>query len=341
LLTEWPETEPLPVTLSQELTVTGLGEGQPVKAYHSWGNAISMKGIHAKNQDILVLSDHQLGLSETIGFPVYGIIGYPFFASFDVLIDYRQQQVKLFRPGTWQPRQRFQHLNLHFHRNKPYTPVSITQQDSSVVTIPLLIDLGASHALSLYTFAHPDIFLPSPALPVFLGKGLGGNLYGHIARIRKVTLGNVTLEAPIVSFPDSTSIQWLPSDTVTYHGSIGGETLRRFQVVISYAQQRMYLRPTGAVHQSFRHNTSGIEIIAPLAGYPVYLIDIVNVGSPADNCGLQPGDQLVYINGVNTATLSLQETLQALNGREGKKLRIHIIRKGRLMKYILRLQDDI
>ncbi len=341
LLTDWPEGEDLPLTLSQQVTITGLGEGQSVTAFRSWGNTMEMAGIRAANQDILVLTDHHLNLSETIGLPVYGIIGYPFFASFDVAIDYRHQQLRLYRPGAWKPRKRYQSIDLHFHRNKPYTSLTIVQQDSSTVTASFLIDLGASHALSLYTFANPDIYLPSPALPALLGKGLGGSLQGHIARISKVTIGNVALQTPIVSFPDSSSVQTQSTDTDFCSGSIGGESLRRFRVILSYHRKTMYLKPTIAIRDAFRHNTSGMEIIAPLPGYPVYLIEAVHPGSPAEISGIQPGDQLIYINGMHTITLSLQETIHAVNGKAGKRLRVTVIRQGTLSRHVLHLQDDI
>lgn len=341
LLTDWPAGEDLPLTLSQQVAVTGLGEGQSVTAFRSWGNTMELAGIYAANQDILVLADHQLNLSETIGLPVYGIIGYPFFASFDVAIDYRHQQLRLYQPGAWKPRKRYQTLDLHFHRNKPYTHLSIVQQDGSTVSSSFLIDLGASHALSLYTFANPDIYLPSPALPALLGKGLGGSLQGHIARIGKVKLGNVSLQSPIVSFPDSSSVQTQSTDTDFCSGSIGGESLRRFRVVLSYHRKAMYLKPTIAIRDAFRHNTSGMEIIAPLPGYPVYLIEAVHPGSPAEISGVQPGDQLLYVNGAHTNTLTLQETIHAVNGRAGKRLRVTVIRQGTFYRHVLQLQDDI
>lgn len=341
LLLEPPEDKDLNLKYSQTLMVAGLGDGVPLPAHHSWGNTISLPGVSSANQDILVLTEHNLTLSESMGMKVHGVMGYDFFKSFDVVVNYTNQTLTLMPPGSFEPGRRYRELPITLHRHKPYLDMALPHSGKQADTVRLLLDMGAGHALSLYPFRLTGFHPPNHAPEALLGKGLSGTIRGRIARIDYITIGPFVLNKPVVTFPDTASVSLPAGDTLYHAGSVGAEVLRRFNVAISYRSQKVYLCPNRSIRSSFRYNTSGIEVATPYPGIPIYVVEALWPGSPAFEAGLEPGDQILSINTESVAQLSLPELIGMLNGKPGKRLRLTLLRNSVQMEIRFRLRDAI
>lgn len=345
LLTEWPKGDSLSLKLSRKITVTGLGDGAPLEAWLSWDNHIRLPGVEGFHQDLVILTQHHLPLSSHLGRPIHGILGYPFFSSFDLHIDYWNEQLVLYPPGTAAPHRKMDTLDLIFYQYKPYTQVGVaapTQSDSAAALFThLLIDLGASHAVSLSQFT-PEGFIPPPShLPAFLGRGLSGSLQGTVGRIPALQVGRYCLCQPLAVYPDSSSFPVHRDTIFPVAGSVGGEIWQRFDLLLSYKRQHLYLKPNAQYKSAFYYNTSGLEIINPVPGFPIYVVERVLPDSPADRAGLQKGDQIVKLNGFADTQLSFPYLLHLLNGKPGKTLRITYLRHGEPHSIKFKLEDAL
>jgi len=69
------------------------------------------------------------------------------------------------------------------------------------------------------------------------------------------------------------------------------------------------------------------------------MITLVIDGSPAQAAGLLPGDQIYRINGRRAVGLSLESITTLLSQKEGKKIKINVIRDGNYLKKQFRLKD--
>ncbi|MDD4426547.1 MAG: PDZ domain-containing protein, partial [Mariniphaga sp.] len=116
------------------------------------------------------------------------------------------------------------------------------------------------------------------------------------------------------------------------NGTIGAEILRRFIVTFDYRNNRMTLRPTGRVKEDFNYNMSGMEVINPIPGLPVFTITDIRENSPAYNAGLQKNDQILSLNNTNHKSLELNDINLLLQQRENKKIRIKVLREGEEFK---------
>jgi PDZ domain/Aspartyl protease len=339
LLTELPAGDSLDLKVAKKMIITGLGNSEPSIAYHTFNNTINLKGIKGMNQDILVLEEDKLFLSKSLGMDVNGLIGYDFFKSFIVEIYYSRRKLIIRKPGDLKLKQKMSRIPFEIKNKKPYIQAEIKINDK-ILKKEFLVDLGASYACSVYDFLDDEINIPEPNAKSVLGKGLNGQIHGILARINAIYIGGYTLESPLIAFPDSNSID-ARMGQYSHVGSIGSEIMTRFSIIMNYPGKEMYIRKNQFFKKPFTFNTSGIEIITPFPGLPIYEVEYVRKGSPADLAGIKRGDVIKEINKTPVYKKGLQETIAILNNSISKRLYIKVFRNKKLILYKLVLKDII
>ena len=225
-------------------------------------------------------------------------------------------------------------------RRKPYINATVYIDDNEGLDVNLLVDTGASHAVSLFKSTDEKLKVPENSLYSYLGIGLSGDIFGYIGRTDKITIGNFKFKKPIVSYPDEESVQ-ITSYENDRNGSLGADILNRFTVVFDYLREEMILKPNSNYKDEFRYNLSGIDVTTPLPDIPVFEITKIRKGSPAWIAGLEEGDQIVTINGIETSEFSLSNIIQMLQSRAGRKLTVGILRANQHFSAKFTLEDPI
>lgn len=329
IITELTLVEELNLNYMNAIEVRGLGNETISQAYQSGNNTINVKGMTTSNQKINVVLDENFQISQILGMPVHGLIGFNLFRHYIITVNYNSEYIKLEKPQyfEYKPRKNDIVLPLSYVRNKPIVKAELVQDNGEVVPVNLLIDTGASDALWLSTQVDSTIKIPENKLFAFLGSGLNGDLYGYKGRLSALWLGGRPLPDPIVSYPLSDYI----NDIIIgehRHGSIGGEILRRFTVTFDYYNDRLILRPNGSIKDKFTYNLSGLEIISPIPGVPVFTVNNVIENSPAWNAGIRKGDQIINLNGQSHKDLTLNDINLEMRKKENKKMRLTLLRNG-------------
>jgi membrane-associated protease RseP (regulator of RpoE activity) len=182
--------------------------------------------------------------------------------------------------------------------------------------------------------------LPENSLYTYIGIGLNGEIYGNICRQDLLKLGQYDLFEPLVTFPDEAAIAGKIS-LDDRHGSLGAETLKRFTVIFDYKKGEMILKPNAYFKNDFKYNLSGMDVITPVPGIPYYEITKVRHGSPAWTAGLEEGDQILAINGIDTKNYTLARLINILQSKPGRKLTIKVKREEEYLGAKFRLKDPI
>jgi len=333
IITELPFVNKLNLNYLMPVQVKGLGEGQELTAYRSGNNIMKLDKLTARNQEVQMIIDENFQISHMLGIPVHGLIGFNLFKDYIVEIDYPNEQITLHKPEYYKYRDRKKDiiLPLHLEGNKPYVRTSIVTNDMKEVPVKLLVDTGASDAIWLSEKSDDRIDLPENHIETFLGKGLSGDVFGAKGRLDAIWVGPLILPKPIVSFPNSELIDQLIS-TNDRNGTIGAEILRRFNVTIDYRNSRLTMRPTHRVKDDFNYNMSGMEVINPIPGMPIFTITNIRDNSPAYFAGLKENDQILSLNFSNHRSLELNDINLLLQSRENKKIRVKYLRDGEEFK---------
>lgn len=340
IITELTLVDDLNLNYLKSIEISGLGDEQFTQAYQSGNNTITLPGLVASHQKINVILDENFQISQILGMPVHGLIGFDLFKHYVIKVDYSSEKIYLYKPQffNYKARKRDIVLPIHFERNKPLVNSEIIQHDGSIVEVKLLVDTGASDALWLSTEADSSIRVPDKNIYSFLGSGLGGDLFGHKGRLDALWIGGKYMEAPIASYPQS---KYINSIIISEHrqGSIGGEILRRFTVTFDYFNKRLILNPNGDFNESFYYNMSGLEIINPVPGLAVYMVDHVIEGSAAELAGIRVNDQILSLNNRSHNELSLNDINLELRKKENKRIRMRVLRNGEKIDATFYLSD--
>jgi hypothetical protein len=308
--------------------IVGVGDGNPLEALVAINNQITLPGLEATGQSVVALSEDVLHLSNYVGMPIHGVLGFSLFQRYPVKIDFNKKLITFYKPGTYKHRGKGEKIPIIIEDAKPYLDATAVWADNEAVPIRVILDTGAGHALSLDMATHEQIRLPDKIIRAQLGRGLNGVVMGSLGRIHKVQIGKYELEDVITSFPDTTSLAAQIAKRVNRHGNIGCELLRRFDVVFNYSEQYIVLKPNRrSFKASFERDMSGLDLRAKGDNFQQYIIDRVEEGSPAKLAGLEEGDEIVSVNGLMSHELTLSEIFKMLQRKEGKEIRM-IVRRG-------------
>tara|TARA_R110002020_G_scaffold321710_1_gene537566 strand:- start:47783 stop:49117 length:1335 start_codon:yes stop_codon:yes gene_type:complete len=358
-----------------EIVIKGLGEGEPINALISSSNLFRIGEVVNTDQQLYVVMDKELNLSPRLGIPVHGIIGYDLFRDFIVELNYSSKYLKLHDPDLYRSKKssKTRTLPLQIIQNKAYVQGDVLMKNKQSIPVKLLIDSGSSDALWLFEDLDRGLGVPRDNYVDFLGQGLSGSIYGKRTKIDGIKLAGFLLKDAKTAFPD---LQYFNSMTTfgDRNGSLGGEVLKRFTLVFNYGNSALSLRKNSLFNKPFDFNLSGIDIqhngmryisesiadangsvlvdsgksfgdvqilfenMTRLSMVPEIIVSGIRAGSPGHEAGLQEGDVILAVNGKKVHHYKLQQILQMLNDKEGKRVKVLIERyqKDMLITYVLK-----
>lgn len=359
-----------------KIKLRGLGSEEEIEGLKSTKNILETHGLKSNDHMVFIILDQSFNLSSHIGIPVNGIIGHKFFRNNFVEVNYQKKKIIVqTKTAKYQEKldKKFKMVPITVEKAKPYIMTTATVNNEQVPA-KLLIDIGNSDAF--WIFENDKIKLPNKNFPDFLGKGFSGDIEGHRAKIDKFSIDEFDFKKPIVSFPDSASVRnvkMVPGRI----GSVGGEVLKRFTLVLDYQGKKLYLKKNGRFGDPFTYNKSGITVqhnglqwvqetvhletvrVASSMGElqekdkndnnfkykfalkPVYEIVNVRKNSAAEKCGLRKGDIIVSINKTQPYKYTLQQINNLLKSEDDVWINLEVERNSLVLKFRFKLEDEL
>ena len=81
----------------EKISLRGLGGEESIEGLKSKNNTLELKNLISQNQILYIVLDQGFNLSSHVGIPVNGIIGYNFFKSNLIEINYDKKRVYVFK----------------------------------------------------------------------------------------------------------------------------------------------------------------------------------------------------------------------------------------------------
>lgn len=326
------------MSYQRQIELSGVGSDKTVNALVTDGVSLAMRGVNSDNLSVLVLEENLLDLGKHLGIQVHGILGYDFFSRFVVRVNYSKQKMLLYNPSEFQKQKKSEAIDLDIIDSKPIACVKIHAEADRPLSVMLLVDTGASHALVLNPLSDEQIEIPGKHIEANLGRSISGEITGKLGRVAHVELGNRELSGVITSFIEE-SVEY--TDLKRRNGSIGGELLKRFTITFDFYHKKMYLRPNSYLRHPFEYNMSGMELVATGTHLDRFVISRIRENSAASEAGFMAGDLVVSLDNISSEKLSLSKIYSNLNLREGKKINLTVLRKGSYISRTFYLKREI
>ena len=336
-------SEILNIVPDRKLTLVGAAGIKEVEAYIANKTSIKVGEVSGNNIPLLILKEDYLNLQKNLGIKIHGILGYDFLKNFIVRVDYKNELMKFYNPKYFnRPMFFYTSIDMKIEQSKPYIFQNLKVNDSTEILSKLMIDTGASHPLMLHKNSSENIQLPEKNVRDILGAGIAGTIEGHAARIPRLSIDKYELENITTNYPDSGAYQ----DIINYtgrNGTIGGGALKHFKLFFDYGNEKLYLRRNSITKIKFKHDMSGLTVIAKGEYYlePYYEIEKVRENTPAYNAGLRKNDKIISLNGYSGKDLSLDFINKTLKKKEGKKIRIKVKREQEILSFTFYLKAFI
>lgn len=322
----------------KSIPLYGSDLSQQIFAFISRNARLNIEDELLVQSNVLVLEEDFLHLDEMLGLQIHGILGSNVFNRYVLHINNRRSYIEFIKKDHFQPDEDFHQIPISINKNKPYLTTTVRSGGDVEQELKFLIDSGSAIPLLIYNNTMDHLKLPETLIPGNLGVGLGGNLTGHMGKIDAFEFGEFEFKNIVTSF------QELEIDSIGHlylnrNGLVGNSLLSRFDVYIDYPGAMMYVKPNKKYNERFRVDRSGLILIATGSNFDRIIVQKVIPGSPADQAGILAGDVIHRFNFWPSFFYTLNSINYKLSGKEGKKIKLTLIRNGEKIKREFRLHS--
>ena len=340
IITELMPGDKISLNYSDVKDLMGLGGGEYLKAYASNYNTLKIGKLKLPNKTVYVLKNDIFNLSKHTGTKINGLIGLDFFQDYAIEINYSHKRIRFYESKTITAPKGYGDLPITIEAHKMFIELSVHETDSTRKQVKMLLDTGAELNAWFQTSTDKSIQLPSKWIQGTIGEGFNGIITGKYGHIPQICFGPFCLKNPIVSFPDSMTINSIMAISKR-DGTIGSQLLSRFNLFIDYNQRKFFFKPNENFKNRYSYNVAGIEVIQ-INPY-VTLSEVLNVwsNSPAELAGVKSGDQIVEINGTKAFELTLSEIRKIFETPSKTPLNLTLKRDDKEISVKIDMKDKI
>ena len=345
ILTDKTFTDLLNINYTRIIPIPGVGGKKLIDAYIASGVSLDISGLKGTGHSLLVLEEDLLQLRNYLGHNIQGILGYELFSRFIVEINYRKKTMTFYEPEAFAKKKisenkKYYAMPITVEDTKPYCMARVVFYDGSEVQARLMLDTGASHALMLHEESSSDIHIPDNKIRSHLGRGLGGDIIGEIARVKLLDLDKFKFEHVITTFPDYQSYGQ-DYKKIYRNGTLGGGIFSRFKIIFNFMDGFVYMKKNSTYKNPFNYNMSGIIIKAHGLYLNKFEIIEVRENSSARKADIKVGDKVIRINNQPTLNLKLDEINGLFNSKPNRVIRLELSRDGKIIQRKFKLAQII
>jgi hypothetical protein len=263
-----------------------------------------------------------------------GLLGYEFVKRAVLSIDYAKRTMTFTKQQAFHPPKDAAPIPFTFNAHVPMITATLDG-----FTGEFQLDTGSRGALTLmYPFATANGLIGKyhATRRATVGYGVGGPSKALLARASKLTIGTVSIDAPVAEIVTD---KGGAAESARVAGNIGGDLLKRFTVTLDYAHLTMWLEPNQLASQREVFDRSGLWIARAKDGG----IEVADVAteSAAANVGIVAGDEIVSVNGKPAKDVALYELREEFKSATGTQFTLTVKSNKGERRTTLTLADQI
>jgi citrate lyase gamma subunit len=278
-------------------------------------------------------------IERQLGMPIEGIVGWDILSRYAVKVNYDTMLIEIYDNRRFEYDLGASSYRLDVRGTVIFTNVAVAFNSGNTFVGKVMVDTGSGNTLSFNApFAEENELLTE--MDTYYEREIQSisTVSAHIytTMLTELNIGEYELSAlpADIATAEAGALSWSGQ-----MGILGNGALKRFNVFIDLQQKTMSLELNRLYHDQFEVNCSGLELVTDDALQRV-VIDHVYAGSPAEEAGLEEGDEVVQIDGANVSDIQLPQIRSVLS-QDGQQIEILINRNGELNSYLFTLQSLI
>jgi len=281
-----------------------------------------------------------LSLKPILGDFADGIFGKQDFANKILEINYLHEFIRLHNDIIAIDVSDYVKINMKKERNRLMVPVTIQINDAVTIQDHLLLDIGSGGSIAITSATAKKYKLSDRIINKIPYYTKYGGISGHSSssdfRAYSIEIGNYKLGSVTMSYSEDKSGA-LSRD---YHaGLLGNGILERFDVVIDFVNDDLYLKPNQNYNKSFNFSKLGFSYVDRNVTMNAWIVTGLYKGSNAEIAGLEIDDKIISVNGIDIH--EIQFTRQPEFWKKTDKIFLVVLRNGKEkriefeLKYVL------
>lgn len=321
--------------------ILGSDMEDTLEAYLARNIKLTMGKMQSKNEDLLVLARNVFKFEAFTGTEIHGILGASSFKNMIVQIDYRRERLIFHNSERFGNKAKnYTSVPISITRNKPFLTANFTAGLGVMgEDVNLLLDTGANIPFLLRKDSVEIADQMENLLPGNIASGIGGDLVGYVGRSHQLDIEEFEFSGVVTNYQVVKANEEISELLANRNGIIGNPILDRFDLILDYVDEKLYLKPNKNFKTKFKYDRSGLQLIS--GGSQLSSFSIYNVlpNSPAARAGLMQGDEIISVNGLTTKLMTMAGISLRLQANAGRKINMKIIRNGTVFKKSFRLED--
>lgn len=301
----------------------GIEGGIPIQAGGAGSKRIPAKLVTVKSFGVgsaIVENDKAIVIDLPEVLQCDGLVGYSFLRHFATTFDYSSEKLTFAKSGAHQIRSGESTVPLILEHGIPHLNGSLDGIEGL-----FSIDTGAGSVLAVHSPFVKENNLKSKypdRVSRIIGKGVGGFVMGDRVSLKSVILAGFEFKNAPGALANEGSGALSKSNSI---GNVGADLIRRMIVTFDYPAQKAFLRKSPLYDSPYEVDRSGL-----FCDYDngQWLVANVVKGSAGSAAGIQVGDVVVSIDGIEPKSVHPLNFSRSLRKPAGTLVPIRVRRKG-------------
>jgi predicted aspartyl protease len=259
-------------------------------------------------------------LEMLIGQKIDGILGIEFLEKFAFAVNYETSRITMYNSIKDVKTKAYSQIPILLEEKEPFMMCQVTNANGKLVDAKFKMDTGGIDAIGYNKNYYEDNTLTNENTQIQeeKGAGVGGETQGVKFRTQKLTIGEYQLE----NVSSAATLESGGFENRDNAGTIGAELLIKFNWILDFKNQMVYLKDNSNFSKPFRSDGSGLWIIEN--DQKEKLVFQVIENSPAHKLGITAGSIVVEINGKLANTISVDEFWKLTRQKDGTTITLKL-----------------
>ena len=268
-----------------------------------------------------------LSLKSILGDFADGILGTKYFSNQILEINYFREYLKWHDDISTIDTSEFVKISMKKESNRFFIPARIQINETISIQDYFCLDIGSGGSISITsrTANKYDLFNNISTKIQYDTKygGIGGQSSSFYFKASSIEIGGYTIEEVVMDFSKDKSGALASSE---HAGLLGNVLLERFDIIIDFANNDLYLRPNTNYDKPFVFSRLGFKYIDRSITMNAWIVTGFYKGSNAELSELKIDDKIVSVNGIDIHEISYKEQADFWNNTD--KVVIVVLRNG-------------